>query len=148
MRARPWTILLGVCPAAVLTAYFVFAGLLSGSVSERTILVYLVLYAVAGLLALVSVVAVWMQRVHIVARILHTLAGISFAIGMLMWFVLPTFAGSSFWLNSERTQKFNETAYSLGILGAVGTVVTGAILLITTIVCYVLATRRFDSPLP
>ena len=85
MLNRPWVILLGACPAAVLIAYFVFAGLLSGFVSDRAVMVYLVLYAVAGVLALVSVVAVWLQRVHIVARILHTLAGIAFAVGMYMW---------------------------------------------------------------
>lgn len=148
MRTRHSVILLGACPAAVLIAYFVFAGLLSGFVSDRAVMVYLVLYAVAGVLALVSVVAVWLQRVHIVARILHTLAGIAFAVGMLMWIVLPTFSASSLDLSAEETQKFNETAYSLGILGAVGTVLTGGALLITSIACYALASRRFDSPLP
>lgn len=148
MRTRPWVILLGACPAAVFSVYFAFAGLLSGSVPDRTVGVYLVLYVVAGILGLVSVAAVWIQRVHILARLLHTLAGVGFAVGMLMWMGLPTLAVQGVGVSSGQAQNFDKTAYSLGILGAVSTLVTGGILLITTIVCYVLAKRRFETALP
>ncbi|MDO5722556.1 MAG: hypothetical protein Q4P06_08495 [Actinomycetaceae bacterium] len=137
MHKNPWIILLGLSPMLVFFAFFVYGALEAGS----DVWFWLTAYVVAGALALVSAVSAWMQRVHLAAAIIHTLAATVFAIGLAAWMLLPIYPMLTYPLPAT-TDGFNEFIYALSILGAVSTVIVAGVLVLTTALTFTLAYRQ------
>ncbi|MBD3689700.1 hypothetical protein H8R18_00360 [Nanchangia anserum] len=144
--SRPRVISFGIIPAVLVVVFFGSSAVItSGEVITQLVQIVVPVYCALGAVAvIVSAIAAVRQPIHVVAKAFHVGAAGLFVLSIIAWIVMPTmYMGSGApTVLAFSPSDIDERLLSMSILGAIASVLAAFLVLITTVLTRVLASRR------